>query len=170
MWVLQCVAVCLSVLQCVALRCNILCQSPDAHRVGFRRAYCVRHTATHWDTLRHTATLTATHAAYCVEGERVLHVVCCSVLQCVAVCCSVLQCVAECCSVSHSFDSPITIVLISGQLTRYVCNQNSRRTTFTYIYTQFYWFLWMVLHKFQSCKILQNFLLKKKKGLFCKEP
>ena len=27
------------------------------------------------------------------------HVVCCSVLQCVAVCCNVLQCVAVCCSV-----------------------------------------------------------------------
>ena len=30
------------------------------------------------------------------------HVVCCSVLQCVAVCCSVLQCVAVCCSVLQS--------------------------------------------------------------------
>ena len=28
--------------------------------------------------------------------------VCCNVLQCVAVCCSVLQCVAACCSVLHA--------------------------------------------------------------------
>jgi len=49
----QCVAVCCSVLQCVAVCCSVL---------------------------------------QCVT-------VCCSVLQCVAVCCSALQCVAVCCSV-----------------------------------------------------------------------
>ena len=77
--VLQCVAVCVnsldpctksttccSVLQCVAVCCSVL--------------QCA---LTHW-----------THA------RRVPHVaVCCSVLQCVAVCCSVLQCAAVCCSV-----------------------------------------------------------------------
>ena len=33
------------------------------------------------------------------KTQRMTHLVCCSVLQCVAVCCSVLQCVAVCCSV-----------------------------------------------------------------------
>ena len=33
------------------------------------------------------------------KTQRMTHLVCCSVLQCVAVCCSVLQCAAVCCSV-----------------------------------------------------------------------
>jgi len=103
-YVLQCVAVCCSVLQwsecflvlpiwaiasyvsgrfhvsesflCVAVCCSVL------QRVG---ACC--------SVLQRAATCCS--VLQCV-------VVCCSVLQCVAVCCSVLQCVAVCCSVSSS--------------------------------------------------------------------
>jgi len=48
----------------------------------------LQHTATHYNTLLHTATLKE-------RGQSCNVAVCCNVLQCVAVCCSVLQCVAE---------------------------------------------------------------------------
>ena len=71
-----CVAVCCSVLQCVAVlqrvAVNVL-QTPGSLAAAIRGdAYGI--------------------VLQCVA-------VCCSVLQCVAVCCSVLQCVAVCCSV-----------------------------------------------------------------------
>jgi len=67
--VLQCVAMCCSVLQCVAaLPCSI---------VGGPRE--TRDSQTTWRILQWVG-------------------VCCSVLQCVAVCCSVLQCAAVCCN------------------------------------------------------------------------
>ena len=70
-----CVAVCCSVLQCVAVT-------------------WIMHTAAHCNTLLHVAVTRDSFVSHypCVA-------VCCSVLQCVAVCCSVLQCVAVCCSV-----------------------------------------------------------------------
>ena len=72
--VLQCVAVCCSVLQlsqCVAVCCSVLIQ--DGLSLIFQQ--CV------------------------ASGSDSSVAVCCSVLQCVAVCCSVLQCVAVRCSV-----------------------------------------------------------------------
>jgi len=76
-FVLQCVVVCCSVLQCVAvcyIQCVAVCCSAR-YASDWRACHCV---------------------AVCCS---VLHSVCCSVLQCVAVWCSVLQCVAVCCSV-----------------------------------------------------------------------
>jgi len=68
---LQCIAVCCSVLQCDLLR------SPLNNVPGFKSLQCV--------------------AVCCSVLQCVA--VCCRVLQCDAVCCSVLQCVAVCCSV-----------------------------------------------------------------------
>jgi len=81
--VLQCVAVCSSVVQCVVvilvcyrvlricgiLNCRLLCVVPEIFR--------------------------ATGICRVLQGVAV----CCSVLQCVAVYCRALQCVAVCCSV-----------------------------------------------------------------------
>jgi len=83
--VLQCAAVCCSVLQCIANTSLLLApfrasDSPDIDHMS-----CAIH-----DT------------SQCVA-------VCCSVLQCVAVCCSVLQCVANTSPLPASFrasDSP----------------------------------------------------------------
>ena len=69
--VLQCVAVCCSVLQCVAM-------SDKDQGVG--RQVC-------------------NHSLFCCPAPGMRVAVCCSVLQCVAVCCGVLQCVAVCCRV-----------------------------------------------------------------------
>ena len=67
---LQCVAVCYSVLQHVAV-------------------YCFRYSL-FWRV--HHSVYPRSAALKCV-------VVCCSVLQCVVVCCSALQCITVCCSV-----------------------------------------------------------------------
>ena len=74
--VLQCVAVvavCCSVLRCVAVCCSVL--GIESH------GYTILEAGNGMLRL-----------LQCVA-------VCCCVLQCVAVCCSVLQCVAVCCSV-----------------------------------------------------------------------
>ena len=70
---LQCVAVCCSVLQCVT----------------FCRAFCDL-----WKENGQTLTYKETMIGVFIVLQCV--VVCCSVLQCVAVCCSVLQCVVVC--------------------------------------------------------------------------
>ena len=88
----------------------------------------MQHTATHCNTLQHTALLQRKDIfvlqcvavccsvlqcvavrCTCAHFSRYPYVVvvqcvavCCSVLQCAAVCCSVLQCVAVCCSVLHT--------------------------------------------------------------------
>ena len=63
--------VCCSVLQCVAVRCNML----------------------QWDAVSYSVLpRTSSVSNLCV-------VACCSALQCVTACYSVLQCVAACCSV-----------------------------------------------------------------------
>ena len=85
--VLQCVAVCCNVLQCIAVCCSV------QHR-------------------KHT------HAKQeCVA-------VCCSVLQCVAACCSVLQRVAVCCSVQRK--NIYTQKGIHGIVTRYICKKRHK--------------------------------------------
>jgi len=100
--VLQCVAVCCSVLQCDAVRCMChsklqcvavccsmlqwvaVCYSVLLQYVAMSYVRCV--------LLQSNAGCIAIHMLQCVT-------VCYSVLQCVTVCCSVLQCVAVCCSV-----------------------------------------------------------------------
>jgi len=77
--VLQCVAACCSVLQCVAVCCSVL------HSTG-----------------RATVTALQSHVKLLSSSVLQCVAVCCGVLQCVAVCCSVLQCVALCCGVLHS--------------------------------------------------------------------
>ena len=74
--VLQCVAVCCSVLQrvagyCSMLQCVAVCQ-------------CVTQNSNHWSSRSETSHLSV------MQGVAQ----CCSVLQGVAVCCRVLQCVA----------------------------------------------------------------------------
>jgi len=84
------VAVCCSVLQCVAVDVReqlLMTRFPCNHEPVHCRCLPVAH-------------LLQRVAVTCVCC-RVLQSMgmCCSVLQCVAVCCSVLQCVAVCCSV-----------------------------------------------------------------------
>jgi len=85
--VLHCVAVCCTVLQCVALYCSRLEQdSPQAHMMA------------------HTATRGVTCEAIAIREisrfhESVSHMidtVCCSVLQCVAVCAIMWACGLSC--------------------------------------------------------------------------
>ena len=113
----MCVAVCCSVLQCVAvrehsenvglLRGNQSCLLPScatSSRSGGEIPHTLQHSAIQCNTWQHTATHCNTlqqQSTLCgfarVSLQRVA--VCCSVLQCVAVCCIVLQSVAVCCSV-----------------------------------------------------------------------
>ena len=88
---LQCVAMCWGVLQCVAVCCSAVCCS---------ELQCV---AVCWGVLQcDTVCCIVFPDAFVVLHFHVQQIfkrqVCCSVLQCVAVCCSVLQCVAVCCS------------------------------------------------------------------------
>jgi len=96
--VLQCVAVCCSVLQCAAVCCSIL-QCVDVQYVAVRRP---------GDKMQRELALLQC-VAVCYSVLQCIAVcccvlpcaaVCCSVLQCVAVYCNALQCVAMCCSVS----------------------------------------------------------------------
>ena len=87
----MCVAVCCSVLQCVAVWTRAVYSSQDL---------ALQNVAVCRSVLQCVAVPCS--VLQCVaECCRVLQSVaeCCRVLQCVAVCCSVLQCVAVCCSV-----------------------------------------------------------------------
>ena len=94
--VLQCVAVCCSVLQqCVAVCCFACVNYTDMY-LSVLYADCsntLQQTAIHCNTkMRHSALpVRMTSTCVCVA-------VCVCVLQYVAVCCGVLQCVAVCCS------------------------------------------------------------------------
>jgi len=92
--VLQCVAVCCSVLQRVAACCSVL-QCVDTKTIAVHIGVCVVH------VLRCVAVC-------CSASQRVA--VCCSMVQCDAVCCSVLQCLAACCSVLQCVDTRIIAV------------------------------------------------------------
>jgi len=84
----QCVVVCCSMLQSVAVRCRVSqCVAKSISRVVFTRA------AT--DTGMCCSVLQC--AAVCYSVLQCV-AVCCSVLQCVAVRCSVMQCIAVCCN------------------------------------------------------------------------
>ena len=85
--VLQCVAVCGSVLQSEHLD---LLQCSRANRVKWQgTCKTLQHTATHCNTLQQHIRSTS------IQSDKPCEVAqCCSVLQCIAVCCSVLQCVA----------------------------------------------------------------------------
>jgi len=86
--VLQCVAVCCSVLQCE--KGNTMLGMPFAEVADFLlfSKVCV--------------------VVYCSVLQRVA--ACCSVLQCVPVCCSVLQCIVVCCSVLQCEKGNTTLV------------------------------------------------------------
>jgi len=87
--VLQCFAVCWSVLQrCVAVYCSAPWQTERA-----TRGYSVRCSVI-VVCCSVVAVLMQCVAAHLGRPRQPLGDVCCSVLQCVAVCCSVLQCVA----------------------------------------------------------------------------
>jgi len=92
--VLQHVAACYSVLQCVAVCCSVdsfnmlLSQQLNSTKL----LHCI-------GTLVSVCCSVVQRGALCCSVVQ-CGVVCGSVLQCVAVCCSVLQCIAMCCSVS----------------------------------------------------------------------
>jgi len=85
---LQCVAVCCSVLQCASLLIFL-------HTL-FHISLCYYRPPTTSPSITRTSLWQCVAVCCCVLQ---CVVVCCSVLQCVAVCCSVLQCVAVCHSV-----------------------------------------------------------------------
>jgi len=97
--VLQCVAVCCSVLQIVIVRCvccSVLqCGSVlQCVAVYCSKSQCVtgRYRSLHCVAL--CCGVLIFRLAYAEEIGAIYTQVCCSVLQCVAVCCSVLQCAA----------------------------------------------------------------------------
>ena len=89
---MQCVAVCCSVLQCVAVKKSIkrlFCWAAVAVSCSVLPCVAVCCSVLQRDPQLRSTSM-ATSVALHREGR---------VLQCVAVCCSVLQCVAVCCSV-----------------------------------------------------------------------
>ena len=90
---LQCDAVCCSVMQFVAVYCGMLHQhckteAPVTHMNVLQRvAACC-------GVFKKEVPVTNTNVLQHMSA-------CCSMLQSVAVCCSVLQCVAVCCSTTH---------------------------------------------------------------------
>jgi len=80
------------VLQCVAVCCSVL-QRVDTHLNFIRKFAC-------WPAFRDSFVLSCLFCLVALCCSMVQYVtVKSSVLQCGAVCCSVLQCVAVCCSV-----------------------------------------------------------------------
>jgi len=84
---LQCVAVCCSVLQCVA----------DSHSTV--PLHLRSKSVLQWIAVRYSVSQRMFSYATLCCSEWQCAAVCCRLLQCVAVCCNVLQCVATCCSV-----------------------------------------------------------------------
>ena len=81
------VAVCCSMLQCVAVRSSVLqCV-----------AVCCGEIEARVHSFSHVSPILLFHSHIQSQADRVA--VCCSVLQCAVVCCSVVQYVAVCCSV-----------------------------------------------------------------------
>ena len=106
---------CCSVLQCVALCCSVLyehaCRSALVPR-GCVWCSVMQRVAACCILRRHTREFSHVQEGFiCCSFCSVLQcvAVCCSVLQCVAVCCSVLQCVANCCSVLQS----VAVIMVS---------------------------------------------------------
>ena len=103
---MACVAVRCSVLQCVAVCCNVTMTARMLNGVRFAKCYsCLYDSHSHLYHLYHLQLLFMIVDFYYgytlllflkgADSEDVEWLV----LQCVAVCCSVLQCVAVCCSV-----------------------------------------------------------------------
>ena len=88
---LQCVAVCCSVLQCYVTCIISSCAQFLIHAPYIFFVNCMLQYVAVYCSVSH-------FAAVCYGGLRCV-AVCCSALQCVALCYSVLQCVATCCSV-----------------------------------------------------------------------
>jgi len=101
---LQCVAVCCSVLQCVAA--PLVKALTTVHVFARLPVVCC-------GVLQRVAVCCS--VLQCVA-------VCYSVLQCVAVCCSVLQCVAACCSVLRSRIKARATVHMFARLPVVCCN------------------------------------------------
>ena len=96
---LQCVAVCCSILQCVPFgRLHTFGRLHIKKRLCIL-APCTQTAASLFSDFLHTHRgISANFGASARPINHMAVLVCCSVLQCVAVCCSVLQCVAVCCS------------------------------------------------------------------------
>jgi len=99
--VLQCVAACCSVLQCVAvpyvIDSNVKCDLYMKNRIHVICCIVILFV----EILSCSVLQCVAVCCSMLQCVAVLHcnAMCCSVLQCVALCCSVLQCVAVCCSV-----------------------------------------------------------------------
>jgi len=98
----QCVAVCCSVMQCVAVPLFwVLCHFTRGSMLQCVAVCC--------------SVLQCLCCVYCATSHGVLdcfHSECCSVLQCVAVCCSVLPCVAVCCSMLRCVEVPLFVCTV----------------------------------------------------------
>jgi len=101
--VLQCVAVCCSMLQYVSVRSGVLSCDAACCSVLQRVAACCSVLQCVVVCYRSTGNTNAWNGDK--DGRSVLQcaAVRCSVLQCDAACCSVLQCVVMCCSASHEY-------------------------------------------------------------------
>ena len=97
---LQCVAVCCSVLQCVAVILRNVKYISQFFSMKHILVCCsvLQCVAVCCSVLQCVAVILR-NVNYFSQFFSMKHILmCCSVLQCVAVCCSVLQCVAVCCS------------------------------------------------------------------------
>ena len=98
---LQCVAVCCSVLQCIPTHCNTdgssLCQIMTVKKTPWiGQEACSGASIIECSACQCCSVLQRVAVSW---SELQCVAVRCSVLQCVAVCCGVLPCVAACCSV-----------------------------------------------------------------------
>jgi len=101
--VLQCVAVCCSVLQCVA----------EIHRsIHWRQHVYSTQDGVKLDKYMYIYIYTYEHI-YIHNYMYTLHAKCCRVLLSVAVCCSMLQCVAMCCSYMYNLHTECGAVCCS---------------------------------------------------------
>jgi len=117
--VLQCAAVCCSVLHCVAVCCICgahVCDPAFPLSIWSQQLLCMAAGDSTCGRNKHTS-MAATHLLYgcnrwapCLRsnfssslspGVLQCVAVCCSVLQCVAACCKVWQCVVVCCGVLY---------------------------------------------------------------------
>jgi len=90
-WLLQCVALCWSVLKCSAVYYGVL-----YHDTVCRKCVAVCCSVLQFVVL---GVMKCSHTNVERYSELQCVAVCCSALQCVALCCSVLRCVAMCCNI-----------------------------------------------------------------------
>jgi len=108
-------AVYLSVLQCVALCCSVLCLMQYLSVLQYVAVNCSLLCLMYVTSLSLSLSLSLVLQSVAI---------CCSVLQCIAVYCSVLQCVAGCCSALQcasidARDISMSVIFLRGAV--FVC-------------------------------------------------